>query len=178
MRPPELDAEFTRLFEENYRAVRAYALRRVPAESAADVVQETFLVAWRRGADVPAEALPWLFGVARRIILREWRASSRRDALHTRVASERTAENDPPAVRDPAAPLLAAIDRLSPNDREVLALVYWEDLTAPEAATVLGCSAAALRVRLHRARKRLTRLVEVDESPAGDPAGLCLEEAL
>jgi RNA polymerase sigma factor (sigma-70 family) len=178
MRPHELDAEFTRLFEENYRAVRSYALRRVPAESAADVVQETFLVAWRRSGDVPTHALPWLLGVARRIILREWRASSRRDALRTRIASEPTPRDDGSDPPGPAAPLLAAIDRLSPNDREVLALVYWDGLTTAEAATVLGCSAPSLRVRLHRARKRLTRLVDFDESPVGDSAGFCLEEAL
>jgi RNA polymerase sigma-70 factor (ECF subfamily) len=174
MRPHELEAEFTRLFEEHYRAVRTYALRRVPTETAVDVVQETFLVAWRRADDVPVNALPWLLGVARHIILREWRASSRRDALHARIASEPAAADWTPAARDGGAPLLASIERLPPNDREVLALVYWDGLTTAEAATVLGCSTSTLRVRLHRARKRLTRLVEVDETPAR----FRLEEAL
>jgi RNA polymerase sigma-70 factor (ECF subfamily) len=174
MRPHDLEAEFTRLFEEHYRAVRAYALRRVPAETAGDVVQETFLVAWRRAGEVPVNARPWLFGVARHIILREWRATSRRDALHARIASEPAGAHRPLDVAEGGGPLLASLDRLQPNDREVLALVYWDGLTAAEAATVLGCSTSTLRVRLHRARKRLTRLVEVDESPAR----FCLEEAL
>ncbi len=48
---------------------------------------ETFLVAWRRLDDVPADALPWLYGVARRVLANERRSAGRRAALEQRVAT-------------------------------------------------------------------------------------------
>jgi RNA polymerase sigma-70 factor (ECF subfamily) len=50
----------------------------------------------------------------------------------------------------------AAFARLKGGDRELLALAVWEELDAGEIATVLGCSRNAARIRLHRARRRLT----------------------
>jgi RNA polymerase sigma-70 factor (ECF subfamily) len=151
---------FERLFDENYAAVRAYALRRVSPDSVADVVQETFLVAWRRPQEVPANPLPWLLAVARRVVLREWRSSSRREALSARVASATPRHLNAPELEDSNADVLAAVERLPPKDREALALVYWDGLSTSEAATVLGCTQTALRVRLHRARRRLSALLE------------------
>jgi RNA polymerase sigma-70 factor (ECF subfamily) len=55
--------------------------------------------------------------------------------------------------------VLVALDSLSPADRELLRLIAWEQLSATEAGYVLGCSEAAARVRLHRARGRLARAV-------------------
>lgn len=66
------------------------------------------------------------------------------------------------AVED-ASPLIdldpeleVALRRLSELEREALLLVAWEDLSAPAAAASLGISRAAFRVRLHRARRRLS----------------------
>jgi RNA polymerase sigma-70 factor, ECF subfamily len=47
------------LFTAHARAVRAYAVRRVPAGEIDDVVSDVFVVAWRRLDEVPADALPW-----------------------------------------------------------------------------------------------------------------------
>jgi RNA polymerase sigma-70 factor, ECF subfamily len=51
--------------------------------------------------------------------------------------------------------VLEALAALSEAEREVLMLAAWEELSSSEAARVLGCSATAYRIRLHRARKRL-----------------------
>lgn len=62
---------FRRVYLEHFEPLLAYALRRVAhPEDAADVVAETFLVAWRRRHDIPAddEARLWLYGVARRVL--------------------------------------------------------------------------------------------------------------
>ena len=48
-------------------------------------------------------------------------------------------------------------------DREVLSLIAWEELSVADAARALGCSAAAFSVRLHRARRRLERLLARSE---------------
>jgi RNA polymerase sigma-70 factor (ECF subfamily) len=59
--------------------------------------------------------------------------------------------------------LLEALAGLSEREREVLMLTAWEELSSNEAARVLGCSATAYRIRLHRARNRLReRLAQTD----------------
>src|SRR3954463_5714672 len=60
-------ATFEAAFRAHVRAVRAYALRRTAPEDASDVVAETFAIAWRRWDDAPADPLPWLLGIARRV---------------------------------------------------------------------------------------------------------------
>ena len=57
---------------------------------------ETFLVAWRRLDDVPADALPWLYGVARRVLANQRRSADRGAALERRLAgAERPAAPRP-----------------------------------------------------------------------------------
>jgi RNA polymerase sigma-70 factor, ECF subfamily len=143
---------FDNVFDEHFRAVSAYALRRTTPAEADDIVAETFLVAWRRIDEVPPDAKPWLLGVARRILANHRRAAGRRQALVERVAREPERDGSGPSSR---APVLQALSRLSERDREALLLVAWEGLSADEAATALGCTGTAFKVRLHRARRRL-----------------------
>ncbi len=153
------EASFRRLYADHGREILAYALRRVSdPEDAADVVAETFLVAWRRAEDVPpgAQARLWLYGVARRTLANQRRGERRRERL-----TERLRADLPPALAEPAEPagadVVAALARLGPDDREVLRLSAWEELSPSELAAVLGISAVAARSRLHRARRRLRR---------------------
>jgi len=151
--PERAEARFERLYAEHGRAVLAYAVRRASdAQDAADVVAETFLVAWRRLEEMPsAEATrPWLYGVARHVLANQQRSETG-------------------AVR-------AAVAQLGPEDQEILRLCCWEELTPGEIATVLGVSRVAARSRLHRARHRLrTALQELPEPE--DPDLLRLQEA-
>jgi RNA polymerase sigma factor (sigma-70 family) len=169
------------LYRDQGRAILAYALRRVEdPEDAADVVAETFLVAWRRLDEVPvdAEARLWLFGVARRVIANLHRAERRRTRLGERLAeSLRTDLASRPTPTGEAAEVLRAMAGLSEDDRELLLLVSWEGLAPAQAAKVLGVSSLAARSRLHRARRRLRNLLEQAE-PAGrrDPE-IEMEEA-
>jgi RNA polymerase sigma factor (sigma-70 family) len=159
-------ARFNRLYREHGRAVLAYALRRVAGpDDAADVVAETFLVTWRRFAEVPTGdgALLWLYAVAGRVIANQRRAERRRTRLGARLAeSLRTEIATHPAPRGEAAEVLRAMGDLSPEDRELLMLVSWEGLAPAEAARVLGLSALATRSRLHRARRRLRGLMKTE----------------
>lgn len=155
---------FERIYRENFRAVLRFAVARIDPERAKDVAAETFLVAWRRLDEVPAEPRAWLLGVARRAIAGQFRSQTRRDALTARLQAAET--KDVPA--DPAAALadrdeaLAAFATLGERDREVLRLVAWDGLDAAEAAEVVGVSRLALAVRLHRARRRLERALAPD----------------
>jgi RNA polymerase sigma-70 factor, ECF subfamily len=147
------------LFTDHHDAVWRYAVRRVGAGAAEDVVAETFLVAWRRIDAVPDHALPWLFGVARKVIANQRRGQRRLASLTLRLANEVDDAHHEirPETDVPADAVLCALATLGERDQEALRLVYWEALSPSDAARVLGCSAAAMRVRLHRARSRLAR---------------------
>jgi len=157
---------FRQLYESHYGAVSAYARRRVPdGDLAQDAVSETFLVAWRRLADVPdgADTLPWLYGVARRVIANQRRGNQRRAELSARLSKEWLPGVDIDAgvlVDDERRLVLWALARLRPGDQEVLRLSVWEELSHREIGLVLGCTEAAVAVRLHRARNRLGREIE------------------
>jgi RNA polymerase sigma factor (sigma-70 family) len=153
-----------RRFEEIYAAchdpVFGYVMRRTEdGHDAADVLAETFLIAWRRLDDVPAGdgARPWLYGVARRVLANHRRGERRRTALGDRLRGELEAAAPPADHHEPSSAVAAAFRGLSDDDRELLSLVGWEGLNAGQIAAVLGCSRNAVRIRLHRARRRFAR---------------------
>ncbi|GGM73290.1 hypothetical protein GCM10012275_49860 [Longimycelium tulufanense] len=151
---------FERLFTACHRSVLAYALRRTTADSAEDVVAETFMVVWRRLDDVPGDdPLPWILGVARRVLANQLRSMRRNRALVERVATLAPPEDAAPEQVD-HEPVHRALGTLSERDREVLMLHVWEELDVPALARTLGCSRTTASVRLHRARRRLTRALE------------------
>lgn len=166
---------FEDLFRTHYAALTRYALRRVGPDSAAEVVAETFLAAWRRFDDVPDDPLPWLYATARRVVANEYRRRGRAGRLAERITGT-APPNDSPDHADSVVDRMRvqeALTRLSPRDREALMLAEWEQLPPADAAKVLGCSAATYRVRLHRARRRIATLLHIDEeSPAEPPLAL------
>ncbi len=173
-------ARFSVLYRRHGRAILAYALRRTgDPEDAADAVAETFLVAWRRLNEVPiGEARLWLYGVARRVIANQGRAERRRTALGQRLSQSLRTElaTHAPASAEAAA-VLRAMAGLRPDDRELLLLVSWEELTPAQAAKVLDISALAARSRLHRARRRLRALLADGDSTSNRDPKLDMEEA-
>jgi RNA polymerase sigma-70 factor (ECF subfamily) len=162
------ESERRERFERLYRGygveVLAYLRRRATPELADDGLAETFLVVWRRLDEVPDEPRAWLLGVARRVLANQRRSSRRQGALVERISREQPAPL--PSALD-GDPVLNALSKLRSADQEVLLLVAWDGLTSAEAASVVGCSAVAVRLRLHRARRRLARLLDTAEaSPA------------
>ena len=157
-------------FEALYRAcaprVLAYAYRRTGPENAEEVVAETFLIAWRRAGDLPADPVPWLLRTARNVIANRHRADRRGGELRARLGSQR-----PAAVIDPAesaagdSAVRAAMAALPEREREALALHVWDGLSNEQAAVVLGCSRTTFAVRLHRARTRLRKQLTVPVTP-------------
>lgn len=153
------------LFESEARGVLGYALRRVEdREDAADVVAETFGVAWRRIGDVPPapESRLWLYGVARRILANQRRGEVRRRRLSDRLREELrvTGAGDASSADERVLAVGEALAALPEQDREVLLLANWEGLTPAEIATVIGVPGATARTRLHRARGRLRAELE------------------
>jgi RNA polymerase sigma factor (sigma-70 family) len=170
MTPRDAD-RFREMYDRFAPDLLKYILRRVPRQAdAPDVLADVFLVAWRRIEDVPPEPETrlWLYGVARLTLQNEHRRTRRRDALADRLRSE-LHETDVGAATesDDVADVRAALDVLSGVDRELVVLTAWDGLSPSEAAAVLGLPPQIARVRLHRARRRLQKLVAAQRD-AGD----------
>jgi RNA polymerase sigma factor (sigma-70 family) len=156
------EARFSHLYAEHWRDLLEYAVRRLPSpEDAAEVVEETFLVAWRLLTDVPdgGEARLWLYGVARHALANQRRGERRRARLADRLAVELSTRPSHPPPGPEALAILAALRQLEADDREVLLLAGWEELEPREIARVLEISPVACRSRLFRARRRLQGLL-------------------
>jgi RNA polymerase sigma-70 factor (ECF subfamily) len=150
------EEEFTAVYAATYKPLLGYALRRCDSpEDAADVVAETFAVAWRRSDEMPAgsDARLWLYGVARRVLANH-RRGVRRHMIKTAALR---AELPTKAHAQDESHVAEVFRSLPERDRELLALVAWEGLGNAEIAVVLGCSSNAVSIRLHRARKRFAR---------------------
>jgi RNA polymerase sigma factor (sigma-70 family) len=171
---PEGAAErglFETLFHRHADLVLAYALRRSDADTAQEVVAETFAIAWRRFGDIPDPALPWLLAVARRVLANSRRSSSRQAALAIRLVGQPSAPvADPTGEIEVRLAACAALEHLPPAEREAIELLAWEGLTSAEAAEALGCSRRVFAVRVHRARRRLRRYLSDTLDPA-EPDG-------
>jgi RNA polymerase sigma-70 factor (ECF subfamily) len=157
------------VFETCYEPVLAYARRRSPTPDVADeVVSETFTTAWRRFEDVPEDALPWLYGVARRILANRYRGIRRRQALLGRLFIESSLKpppEDPAELVSERDVLARALAALREEDRELLLLSSWEGLEPARAASSLGISTDAFTARLYRARRRLEMAIEKVDQP-------------
>lgn len=150
------EQRFEGLYKEHFDRIAAYLLSRADRAQAEDALARTFEIAWRRIADVPDDPLPWLIGVARRVLADLRRGQGRQSALIERIAATiGEAEDDRAETLAGRHRVLAALDRLTDPQREVLLLIVWDELSQREAAAVLGCSRGAVALRLHRARTRL-----------------------
>lgn len=156
----EDDERFAELYHREYSSVLRYAARRVGHDTAPDIAARTFVDAYRRLAQLPAEARAarvWLLGLARGHVSNEWRGQRRRQALADRLTVWRTSLPAPPVDGEVVTRLAfhEAMTRLAGKDREALRLFYWEGLSVEEAADVAGCRAGTMATRLSRARSRL-----------------------
>jgi RNA polymerase sigma-70 factor (ECF subfamily) len=154
------DERFRALFDEHYRNILGYALRRVSDPTdAADIASETFTVAWRRFDDVPAhpESKLWLYGTARLVIRNHKRSSMRRTRLNERLGAvlRTRIPSEDYAFTTARNAIAFAMQSLNDFDREILQLTIWEEFTPTEIATVLDAEPVRVRKRLFHARKHL-----------------------
>lgn len=163
---PSNDAKFRGIFDAYFVEVRRYCVRRLSAADANDATSEVFLVAWRRIEAVPEgdEALPWLIGVARNVVRNVVRSNTRSVRLVSKVGDHTTAQVPGPEIQvvmdAQFEEVQAALAGLSDDDQELIRLRTWEELTAPQIATVFGCSISAAEKRITRAWSRLSKAVE------------------
>jgi RNA polymerase sigma factor (sigma-70 family) len=155
------ERDFEELFRTYHAVLVTAAYNRLSnIGDAEDAAAEVFAQAWRRRDEAAhVFTIAWLYSTLRNVIGNQYRGRTRHarrveraEANHRDLGAEASEE-----VLD----VRAAVNRLDPADRELIWMAFWEDLTREEMAEILGCSAATLRVRLHRAKKRLeTALLE------------------
>ena len=185
--PDERQHRFEEIYEANQGPILAYLLRRTDNPSdAADVMAETFLTAWRGWAPCRTGTRPGCgcTGWPAALLANHHRAERRRSALGERLGIELAAAMPldslgPLGLAETGGEEIAeAFRALGDRDRELLALVGWEGLDHAQIAVVLDCSRNAVRIRLHRARRRFaTELQRHGRRPPlparvtnGDPA--------
>jgi RNA polymerase sigma-70 factor (ECF subfamily) len=164
-RDDDARARFEEAARELVDPLRRFLARRTDSTTADDVVAETLLVCWRRYDELPAEPLPFAYGVARLCL-----ANAQRSARRQRRLAGRIATLDPPReVPDPVGDdrLAEVMAALSDDDAELLRLWAWEQLTPAEIGVVLDITANAASIRLHRAKDRLRAELRKDDAPAG-----------
>jgi RNA polymerase sigma factor (sigma-70 family) len=154
------DEAFVELIGRHEGALGAYLARRVGRDAAEDLLGEVWVAAFesRRTYDRSfTDARPWLYGVALNRLRRYWRSQPAEDLVAdvTSMAAGWDPWTAVDARVDTQAVLRAALAKLKPEEREVLTLVAWEDLTAADAARVLGIPAGTARRLLHQARTAL-----------------------
>jgi RNA polymerase sigma-70 factor (ECF subfamily) len=175
----DAQARFEAVYVAHNAAVRTYVRRRVDSQDADDVVADVFVIAWRRLGDVPEDPLPWLLGVARRVMANRWRGATRAAALRERVMFERPSLAPSVSMTpDSSRKVFRALSSMREKDRETLLLVAWEGLAPAQAAKVLGVSPNTFSARLSRARRRFERALAAQSTQPETPHGSVKAEVL
>jgi RNA polymerase sigma-70 factor (ECF subfamily) len=173
------DARFEALYRAHAHEVHSYCLRRTSSEEAKDATSEVFVIVWRRFDDVPDEALPWLYGVARNVLANRARSFRRRDRLAAKAAAHHDPSvpgPEPQIVRNEQHDeLLQALSKLSDKDQEILRLVEWEELGRDKVAEMLFLSRSAIDKRIARAYKKMAKILGVPK-PDLLPTPVTVEE--
>jgi RNA polymerase sigma-70 factor (ECF subfamily) len=152
---------FEVLFDRYYKMIHAFAYRVCLAETEADdIAQETFIRAARgissyRGA---ASFKNWLYRIAHNALV-DWRRQSvRQRDKQDRFAADR--DSCAQARISDYSDVHSALKLLSPDLREAVALVYFEEMNHREAAEVTGCAETTISWRIFRAKRLLRNLLE------------------
>ncbi|MEQ8440211.1 MAG: RNA polymerase sigma factor [Ilumatobacter fluminis] len=152
-------------FDAHVNTIHRYIARRAGDDVAVDVTAETFRVAleqFDRFDTGRGDERSWLYGIATNLLRHHWRTEQRLTRTHLRFGETTRVPGDPlvavearvDAERD-AERVLDAIDRLDPDDRDLLVLVAWEHLSSAEISAVLDVPASTIRARLRRIRSQL-----------------------
>lgn len=163
MVPSDLVKEVERLHDAAFGWARACCGGR--RDEAEDVLQTTYLKILDGRATFGGRSTvrTWLFGIIRRTAAEHRRRLfARTRSLHADRAVETEAASgvEDHASLERARALRTAVAKLSRRQKEVLHLVFYEEMTVEEAAGVMNVSVGAARVHYHRGKRRLRELLE------------------
>ena len=144
------------------RIYRYFRRRTDNAATAEDLCAEVFRITWEKTGTNESLSVMVLFGIAKNVLRTHGRSASRSANLLGALQLERNHERN-----DDDSRLHEALARLGPDEREVLLLTYWDGFSSSEVSDLLDTSATAVRMRLHRARKELGRLLKTESLSEG-----------
>ncbi len=170
------DASFAEVYDRLVPRLYGFLLRQTRDHARAeDVVQQTMLRIHRaRDRFEPgARVLPWAFAIARRLLVDSYRRGGREVLVTTTgeddedpfaaIASVDAPADDVAAARELASRIAAELERLPENQRVAFELLKQEGLSVAEAAEALGTTAAAVKLRAHRAYEALRAALGIGE---------------
>lgn len=149
--------KFVATFRSHLQDVSKYLTRRVEISNVEDLASEIFEIAWRKRESCPEGfELAWLYKIAGFVVSNHRRKLSRRAVMVPLLDHDRSAPSAEEVALDGSA-VAQAFDELSAKDRQVLALLVFEELSIKEIAVVLGTTENNTSQRLKRARERLAK---------------------
>ena len=158
---------FDETFERELAPLHRYLARRLGASAAEDIASETFAVAYRRwdAFDQTRAVRPWLYGIAANLMRHRWRDERRKLRAYARTGIDPVQLEEDAAIGRADASLLhrelaAVLAELRPQDREILLLSAWAELSHEEIAAALSLPVGTVKSRLHRTRERVRNRLE------------------
>jgi RNA polymerase sigma-70 factor (ECF subfamily) len=153
---------FDDAFAAEFAPLHRYLARRLGASAADDLAAETFAVAFRNWDRLDPErpVRPWLYGIAANLVRHRWRKERRMLRAYARTGVDPVLDGEDTAIERVDAEvrkrdLADALAALRPDEREILLLHAWADLTDSEIAAALGLPVGTVKSRLSRTRDRL-----------------------
>ena len=164
--------KFACIFDRHSVAIHGFLARRLGRQDADGLLGEVFRIAFERRDRyhvMGTSCLPWLYGIAGNLVHEHRRGMTRRNATMRRLEAQvrpladLVDEANDRLDAQTAWPLVrAALERLSPGERELVLLVAWEDLSYEQAAEALAIPIGTVRSRLSRARSKLSDFFDMN----------------
>ena len=150
---------FVDLYSRYYRLILTTAHQRLGSiDNAQDAAATVFRIAWERYLTGDEITLQWLYGTLRNVIGNQYRRQARSDALFAKLAPLCSEIAEPVPIDDQMVTRWA-LRQLPYDEREIIRMSFWEDLSASEIAAIIGCTPTAVRLRLLRARVHLRAIL-------------------
>lgn len=162
---PDVDA-FARFYARHYPILLNVARQRlIGLADAEDITAETFRISWTHHLGGGELTLRWAYRTLRNVIGNEYQRLARAERLRVEIGplyTDRVLSPD----SDDTLDVRRHVNELREEDRELIYMAYWEDLSRNEIAEILGISPITVRVRLLRARRALqAKLIERTLAP-------------
>lgn len=155
------EAALRELLSRYERPLSSFLYRNTGGRDVEDLYQETWLRVARHAArfDRSKRFSTWLFQIAVNLC-RDWH---RRRPPEPQLVPEEPVETTGLGEAEKALDVQRLLERLSPDQREVLILRYYHDMTEDQAADVLGCPRGTVKSRTHHALARLSQMARLGD---------------
>ena len=155
-----------RLYGLTHVRIYRYLVRQLRNEAIAEeVMNEVYLAVWQNAARYEARSAPmtWMLSIAHNKAISTLRKRHETTGIDQAVAEQIEDDSDTPEVisqkHDKAQVIRACVDRLGPEHKSVMDLVYYQERSVAEVAEILGIPEATVKTRMFYARKKLSELL-------------------